>query len=143
MTEINLKAKALDIFRNSKNTIYSMFLEPISKALHIPQDLTYGRSSLPPSPHEQTISTHLVNHVQGIGKSFWQVDGSLGGMVILCYAIKYPETFDSFVVMAPLIYIDDKGSPSKLIENIAKFLVKTSFEHLSFAKAYRGKSSNG
>ncbi|CAJ0847098.1 8650_t:CDS:2, partial [Entrophospora sp. SA101] len=118
MTEINLKAKALDIFRNSKNTIYKNWQSLIE-------------------------ATHLVNHVQGIGKSFWQVDGSLGGMVILCYAIKYPETFDSFVVMAPLIYIDDKGSPSKLIENIAKFLVKTSFEHLSFAKAYRGKSSNG
>ncbi|CAH1768126.1 8154_t:CDS:2, partial [Entrophospora sp. SA101] len=45
--------------------------------------------------------------------------------------------------LAESINDDDKGSPSKLIENIAKFLVKTSFEHLSFAKAYRGKSSNG
>ncbi|CAJ0754533.1 12843_t:CDS:2, partial [Entrophospora sp. SA101] len=71
-------------------------------------------------------ATHLVNHVreQNLAESI------------------NDETFDSFVVMAPLIYIDDKGSPSKLIENIAKILVKTSFEHLSFAKAYRGKSSN-
>ncbi|CAH1763725.1 13546_t:CDS:2 [Entrophospora sp. SA101] len=263
MTEISLKATTLDALRNSKNTVFSMFLEPIYKALHIPQDLTYGRSALPYSPHEQTlhlppyIHTHheipfssstspilsklkehfiyyqtwqlpititkqqrnvdilfvhglndyggrfsefskqilekgfrvisidlpsfgrssglhsyieswqslveaiylVINHVQGQNltenvdeeeevvklrrnRKIILVGGSLGGMTILCYAIRYPETFDSFVIMAPLIHVHGQSRPGKLLEYLAKFLVKTPFGRLPLAKAHRGKSSS-
>ncbi|CAJ0848376.1 3986_t:CDS:2 [Entrophospora sp. SA101] len=233
MTKISLKATTLDALRNSKNTVFSMFLEPIYKALHTLQDLTYERSALPYSPHEQMlhlppyIHTHheipfsfstspilsslkehfiyyqtwqlpititkkkrnvdiffihglndyggrfsefskqilekgfrvisidlpnfgrssglhsyiegwqslveaiylVINHVQGQNltenvdeeeevvklrrnRKIILVGGSLGGMIIFCYAIRYPETFDSFVIMAPLIHVHGQSRPT-------------------------------
>ncbi|CAJ0916621.1 17478_t:CDS:2 [Entrophospora sp. SA101] len=150
MTEINLKAKALDILK---------ILSIHKKAFHTLSNMETTNHHYKGQHNSDIIFVHGLNdyggglseHVKPIlEKGFRviyqnledQVDGSLRGMIILCYAIKYPEAFDSFVVMAPLIYVHDKSRPSKLIENIAKILVKTSFGRLSFSKARCGKSSN-
>src|SRR5438128_116030 len=62
MAEVSLKDKILDTLRNSKNTLYSMFLYPVCKILLIQQDLTYGRASLPYSSYEQTLRSSPYIH---------------------------------------------------------------------------------
>ncbi|RHZ80350.1 hypothetical protein Glove_137g154 [Diversispora epigaea] len=67
--------------------------------------------------------------------------GSMGGMIILSYAIKYPDNFDALSVFAPLIYVSAESQPPKFVENIAKMLIKTPLGRLPIASAHSGKSS--
>ncbi|CAG8452647.1 4299_t:CDS:2 [Scutellospora calospora] len=67
---------------------------------------------------------------------------SLGGMIVLTYAIKHPETFDAFNVLCPLVYVSPESRPGKIAEMTAKALVKTPLGRLPLVAAHRGKFSS-
>ncbi|CAG8776456.1 12626_t:CDS:1, partial [Cetraspora pellucida] len=98
---------------------------------------------------ELTDAVHLViNHVKEQNalvnkrRKTILIGESLGGMIVLTYAIKHPETFDAFNVLAPLIYVSSESQPGKAAEIIAKVLIKTPLGRLPLVAAHRGKLSS-
>jgi len=67
---------------------------------------------------------------------------SMGGMAVVAYAIKYPDNFDAFIAMAPLIYVEEESRPSKLIETVANVLNRTPLAAIPTVGANRGKNSS-
>lgn len=67
---------------------------------------------------------------------------SLGGMIVLTYAIKHPETFDAFNALCPLVYVSPESRPPKIAEMVAKILIKTPLGRLPLVAAHRGKFSS-
>ncbi|CAG8512542.1 2230_t:CDS:1, partial [Acaulospora colombiana] len=67
---------------------------------------------------------------------------SMGGMAVIAYAIKYPDDFDAFAAMAPLIYVEEESRPSKFVETVANVLNKTPLGSMPTVGANRGKNSS-
>jgi acylglycerol lipase len=68
--------------------------------------------------------------------------GSLGGLIVIDYSIKYPNTFDFLSVQCPLIHVADQSRPSKFAEIVAKLVVNSPLGRLPLVAAHRGKSSS-
>ena len=68
--------------------------------------------------------------------------GSLGGLIVIEYSIKHPNTFDILCVQCPLIHIAGQSRPSKFAEIVAKLIVNSPLGRLPLVTAHRGKSSS-
>ncbi|CAG8643349.1 4534_t:CDS:2, partial [Dentiscutata erythropus] len=86
----------------------------------------------------------VINHVKNLNDKKRKVilyGGSMGGMIVLSYAIKYPDNFDAFSVYCPFIYLSSASRPSKFIEILARILIKTPLGRIPIAVAHSGKSN--
>ncbi|EXX75915.1 uncharacterized protein OCT59_004464 [Rhizophagus irregularis] len=68
--------------------------------------------------------------------------GSLGGLIIIDYSIKHPNTFDFLCIQCPLIHVANQSRPSKFAEIVAKLIGNSPLGRLPLVAAHRGKSSS-